>query len=121
MPIKIAFIGAGSIGFTRRLVADLLTVPEFANVEFAFTDINARNLNMVAEICRRDIEANGLKTRITATTSRRAALKDAKYVFVVVRIGGEAPYPFLERIGVRIVKKEIQLEQPADSKAGAHA
>ncbi len=88
MPIKIAFIGAGSIGFTRRLVADLLTVPEFADVEFAFTDINARNLNMVAEICRRDIEANGLKTRITATTSRRAALKDAKYVFVVVRIGG---------------------------------
>jgi alpha-galactosidase len=88
MPIKIAFIGAGSIGFTRRLVADLLAVPEFADVEFAFTDINARNLNMVAEICRRDIAANKLKTRITATTSRRAAVKDAKYVFVVVRIGG---------------------------------
>ena len=88
MPFKIAFIGAGSIGFTRRLVADLLTVPEFADVEFAFTDINARNLNMVAEICRRDIAANGLKTKIVATTSRRAALKDAKYVFCVVRIGG---------------------------------
>ncbi len=88
MPFKIAFIGAGSIGFTRRLVADLLTVPEFANVEFAFTDINERNLNMVAEICRRDIAANGLKTKIVATTSRRAALKDAKYVFCVVRIGG---------------------------------
>jgi alpha-galactosidase len=88
MPIKIAFIGAGSIGFTRRLVADLLTVPEFANVEFAFTDINARNLNMVAEICRRDIAANGLQTRITATTNRRAALQGAKYVFCVVRIGG---------------------------------
>lgn len=88
MPFKIAFIGAGSIGFTRRLVADLLTVPEFADVTFAFTDINERNLNMVAEICRRDIAANGLKTKIVATTSRRAALKDAKYVFCVVRIGG---------------------------------
>nr|MBP9914551.1 alpha-glucosidase/alpha-galactosidase [Opitutaceae bacterium] len=88
MPIKIAFIGAGSIGFTRRLVADLLVVPEFANVEFAFTDINARNLNMVAEICRRDIAANGLKTAITATTNRRAALQGANYVFCVVRIGG---------------------------------
>lgn len=88
MPIKIAFIGAGSIGFTRRLVADLLTVPEFANVEFAFTDIVERNLNMVAEICRRDIEANGLKTRITATTKRREALRGANYVFCVVRIGG---------------------------------
>ncbi len=88
MSFKIAFIGAGSIGFTRRLLADLLTVPEFAGVEFAFTDINARNLNMVAELCRRDIEANGLATKITATTNRRAALKDAKYVFCVVRIGG---------------------------------
>lgn len=40
---------------------------------------------------------------------------------VVVRIGGEAPYPFLERIGVTIVKKELVLDQPADSKAGDHA
>jgi len=86
--LKIAFIGAGSIGFTRKLVADLLTVPEFANVEFRFTDINKRNLDMVAEICRRDIAANGLKTKITATTNRRDALRDANYVFNVVRIGG---------------------------------
>ncbi len=88
MPIRIAFIGAGSIGFTRKLVADLLIVPEFANIEIAFTDINKRNLDMVAELCRRDIAHNGLKTKITATTDRRAALKDANYVFCVVRIGG---------------------------------
>jgi len=87
-PLKIAFIGAGSIGFTRKLVADLLTVPEFANVELRFTDINKRSLDMVAEICRRDIAANELKTKITATTNRREALKGANYVFNVVRIGG---------------------------------
>ena len=28
MPIKIAVIGAGSIGFTRRLMRDILSVPE---------------------------------------------------------------------------------------------
>ena len=88
MPFKIAFIGAGSIGFTRKLVADLLTVPEFARVELAFTDINRRNLEMVAELCRRDIAANRLPTKITATTDRREALAGAKYVFCVVRIGG---------------------------------
>ena len=38
--MKIAFIGAGSVGFTRRLLADILTVPEFHNIEVAFTDIN---------------------------------------------------------------------------------
>ena len=47
MALKIAMIGAGSIGFTRRLMADLLTVPEFAETTFAFTDINAHNLDMV--------------------------------------------------------------------------
>ena len=30
MPSKIAMIGAESIGFTRRLMGDILTVPEFA-------------------------------------------------------------------------------------------
>ena len=29
---------------------------------------------------------------------------------MIVRIGGEAPYPFLQRIGVRIVRKEIAIK-----------
>jgi thioredoxin reductase (NADPH) len=37
---------------------------------------------------------------------------------VVVRIGGEAPYPFLQRIGVRIVKKELAIEPEAGAGAG---
>ena len=44
---KIAFIGAGSIGFTRGLLADLLAVPEFREIEVAFMDINPQN----PEIC----------------------------------------------------------------------
>jgi alpha-galactosidase len=88
MSFRITFIGAGSIGFTRKLVSDLLIVPEFADVELSFTDINRRNLAMVLELCRRDIAHNGLKTKISATTNRRQALAGAKYVFCVVRIGG---------------------------------
>lgn len=37
---------------------------------------------------------------------------------VIVRIGGEAPYPFLERIGVNIVRKEIALPPPAHAGEG---
>jgi len=37
---------------------------------------------------------------------------------VVVRIGGEAPYPFLQRIGVNIVKKELALETTAGERSG---
>jgi thioredoxin reductase (NADPH) len=37
---------------------------------------------------------------------------------VVVRIGGEAPYPFLQRIGVSIVKKELAVDLEATGKHG---
>ena len=85
---KLAFIGAGSIGFTRGLLSDILSVPEFANIEVAFMDINPNNLDMVYQLCQRDIEANGLNIKIQATTDRREALKGAKYVIDCCRIGG---------------------------------
>ena len=37
MSLKITFIGAGSIGFTRGLVRDILSVPEFDDAEIALT------------------------------------------------------------------------------------
>lgn len=37
---------------------------------------------------------------------------------VVIRIGGEAPYPFLERLGVRIVTKEVALPTLSKSDVG---
>ncbi|MEH7418428.1 alpha-glucosidase/alpha-galactosidase [Neobacillus drentensis] len=88
MSFKVAFIGAGSIGFTRGLLRDLLAVPEFHQIEVAFTDINSRNLQMVTELCQRDIKENGLDIQIQSTLNRREALRDAKYIFSVVRIGG---------------------------------
>ncbi|MNB76902.1 Alpha-galactosidase [compost metagenome] len=88
MTFKVAFIGAGSIGFTRGLLRDLLAVPEFRNIEVSFMDINPHNLEMVAELCQRDIAENGLDIRITATTDRREALRGAKYVFCTIRVGG---------------------------------
>ena len=88
MTFKICIIGAGSVGFTKKLVSDLLKVPEFEGVEFALTDINAHNLDMIAQIIRRLVEVNGLPAKVTATTDRRAALEGARYVMNVVRIGG---------------------------------
>jgi alpha-galactosidase len=88
MTFKITIIGAGSVGFTKKLVSDLLKVPEFEDIEFALTDINAHNLDMITQIIRRIVAVNGLKTRVTATTDRRRALEGARYVMNVVRIGG---------------------------------
>ena len=88
MPLKVAVIGAGSIGFTREIVKDILTVPEFADTEFALTDIDKRNLDMIRQLLARDIAASGLPAKLTVTTNRREALTGANYVFSVVRVGG---------------------------------
>lgn len=85
---KIAFIGAGSIGFTRGLLRDLLAVKEFGQIEISFTDINENNLEMVRALCQRDIDENGLNITIAATTDRREALRHAKYVICTIRVGG---------------------------------
>ena len=87
MSFKIAFIGAGSIGFTRGLLSDLLSVSEFRDVEVAFTDISEANLSMVTRLCQRDIEENGLSIRIHATRNRREAFAGAKYVVNCMRVG----------------------------------
>ena len=88
MSVKIAIIGAGSIGFTRKLMQDILTVPELGDSEFTFTDINKRNLDMVYQLARRDIRANKKAAKLRKTTNRRTALEGADYVICVVRVGG---------------------------------
>ncbi len=88
MAIKVAFIGAGSVGFTRALFNDILCVPELQDTAFSMTDINQRNLTMVADLCQKSIDANDLPATIHATTDRREALVDADYVINCTRIGG---------------------------------
>src|SRR5689334_15944088 len=88
MPIKIAMIGAGSIGFTRRLMRDILAVPELQDTVFSFTDISQQNLDMVQQLCKRDIEFNKLPATIVGTTDRRKAIEGADYVLCTIRQGG---------------------------------
>ncbi len=88
MPIKIAMIGAGSIGFTRKLMHDILAVPELTDTHFAFMDINEKNLDMVAQLAQRDIAANNLPATISTHTDQRESIMDADYVISVIRQGG---------------------------------
>ncbi|MHB1456800.1 MAG: alpha-galactosidase [Armatimonadota bacterium] len=88
MPIKIAIIGAGSVGFTRTMVRDILCVPELQDTEFTFCDINQHNLDMVYQLCKRDIESAGIPAKVFSTLKQREAITDANYVFSFVRVGG---------------------------------
>ena len=88
MAVKVAFIGAGSVGFTRRLFRDLLAVPELQDTRFAMTDISKANLDRVVALCQKDIRTNKLPATIAATLDRRRALDGADYVVNCTRIGG---------------------------------
>ena len=67
-------------------------MPEFADVEFALTDISQHNLEMIETILKRIVSANGLPTKVTATTERRKAIEGARYVISCVRVGGLGAY-----------------------------
>jgi alpha-galactosidase len=88
MAIKVAVIGAGSIGFTRRLMKDILSVSELQDTHFAFHDINKQNLEMITQLAERDIEANKVPATISTSVNRRKALDGADYVLNLTRIGG---------------------------------
>lgn len=92
MSFKLAVIGAGSLVFARTLFTDVMSVPEFRDIEIAFTDIDRDNLRKVTDLCQRDLEANGIKTRIQSTTDRREAFANARYIVNCVRVGGLPAY-----------------------------
>src|ERR1035437_5924834 len=86
--MKITMIGAGSIGFTRRLLQDILAVPEFAGTTFACAELSKKNLDMGSRLCPQDTAHNHLPAKIVATTDRRRAIADADYIICMIRQGG---------------------------------
>jgi alpha-galactosidase len=84
---KIAFIGAGSFGFTRRLVTDLLTFPLLEDATLALMDIDAERLDYIKRACDRIVAEGEYPAKIIATTDRAEALKDADAVICTILSG----------------------------------
>ena len=72
---KFAFIGAGSMGFTRHIVRDLLTYPAFEDCEIRLMDIDPLRLEWSAKCVNRIVEAFGNKAKVVCTLSREEALE----------------------------------------------
>ena len=85
---KIAFIGAGSFEFTRKLVRDILSFPAFRDCHIALMDIDADRLDASRRAAARIIEAGGYPARVTATLDRREALSGADGVLLTILVGG---------------------------------
>src|SRR5437016_2071898 len=104
--ITVAFIGAGSVEFTRNVVTDLCGYPEFrGDLHFALYDINAERLAHAERLARRISEQSGAGATVTATLDRREALAGARYVINEVQVGGyaatRADFDIPARYGVR--------------------
>lgn len=88
MSIKVVFIGAGSVVFSRNLTGDILGFPEFQDATLSYMDIDAERLEVGADLCRKVAKTLGANPTIEATQDRREALKDADFVINMVQIGG---------------------------------
>jgi alpha-galactosidase len=84
---KIAFVGAGSVEFTKNLLGDILTFPELASAHIALHDIDAGRLESAEAIARWTNDAVGGAATITAHLERRAALAGADYVVNLIQVG----------------------------------
>ncbi len=85
---KIAFLGAGSFGFTRGLVRDILTFPALADSEIALMDINTERLDFIKAAVDKIVEAGKYPAKVTATTNRAEALDGADGVAITILQGG---------------------------------
>ncbi len=89
---KIAFIGAGSIVFTRNLCSDILLTPALQDCTISLMDIDPVRLERSRKLVQAIIDRRGLKARVEATTERRNAIQDASYVITTFQQGGLEAY-----------------------------
>jgi len=98
---KIAFIGAGSLGFTRGLVRDLLSFPAFNDATISLMDIDEERLAFSKTAVERIVDAGKYPAKVVATTDRVKALKGADGVVITILQGG----PQVFRTDIEIPKK----------------
>lgn len=78
----IAFVGAGSVEFTRQLLRDVLAFPELAGCVISLHDLDPERLEVAARLAGQE------DVRIRTSLERREALEGADVVVNMVAIGG---------------------------------
>jgi alpha-galactosidase len=84
---KITFIGAGSLGFTRGLVRDILTFPRIKDATICLMDIDPERLDFAQKSCQKIVDMGNYPAKIVATSDRAEALKGADIVMVTILVG----------------------------------
>jgi alpha-galactosidase len=88
--MRIAFIGAGSLGFTRELVRDILTFNLLKDSTLVLMDINRERLNFAQKAVQSIIDRGNYPAQVQVTLNRKKALKDADVVICAILVGNTA-------------------------------
>jgi alpha-galactosidase len=88
MKKKIAFIGAGSFGFTRVLARDILTFDALKDCEIALMDIDPERLDYIKQAVEKIVKQGNYPATVSATTDRKKALEGADGVLITILAGG---------------------------------
>ncbi|HPD16855.1 MAG TPA: hypothetical protein PLE19_18060 [Planctomycetota bacterium] len=86
MAARYVLIGAGSVSFTRGLVADIIRTGK--EIELGLVDIRPEALDVAEKLVARMAAAKGAPIRITASLDRRELLPGAHAVICTVGVGG---------------------------------
>lgn len=86
----VAFLGAGSVVFTRALLADILSFAELGNVRLTLHDIDPERLATAEALAHRTAGSCGADPVIVSSLERRAALEDADFVINCIQVGMHA-------------------------------
>jgi len=89
MQKKIAFVGAGSIVFTRNLLSDIYLYPELKNSTISLMDVDRQRLELARLVAEELKAERGSSSEIEAHLELERALEGADYVINVVQIGGK--------------------------------
>ena len=84
---KFAFIGAGSFGFTRNLVRDILSYENFSDGTIALMDIDDERLDYITRAVNKIVKAGNYGTKVISTKNRKEALEGADGVICTILNG----------------------------------
>jgi len=81
---KIAFVGAGSLGFTRTLTIDMMSWDDLAGSTVSLIDIDEERLGYAKRAVDRIMEVGEYPAKVEATIDRAEGLKDADIVVISI-------------------------------------
>ena len=84
---KISLIGAGSVVFARRLLQDIVCVPELSDSTVSLMDTDSERLGLMSKFANKLVRDTGTNINVETTTERREALHGSDFVLTTIRVG----------------------------------